>query len=94
MENENLIAIIGMSGRFPKADSIDELWKKVKGFKNEDEAEILNYFMIAELYSKGLYYCGIGISWGSPCDKETCEQYLQKFEKLREAYRSWCISQR
>jgi len=72
----------------------DKLWKKVKGFENEDEAEILNYFMIAELYSRGLYYCGLGISWGSPCSKETCEQYLQKFEKLGEAYRNWCVSQR
>ena len=48
----------------------DKLWQKVKGFKNADEAEILNYFMIAELYSKGLYYCGVGSSWGSPCDKK------------------------
>ena len=58
------------------------------------EAEILNYFMIAELYNKGLYYCGVGSSWGSPCDKEMCEQYLSKFEVIGKAYRDWCISQR
>ena len=68
--------------------------EKVKGFKDADEAEILNYFMIAELYSKGLYYCGIGTSWGTPCSKETCEQYLSEFEAIKEAYRDWCIKQR
>ena len=72
----------------------DKLRKKVKGFKNADEAEILNYFMIAELYNKGLYYCGVGSSWGSPCNKEMCEQYLSKFEVIGKAYRDWCISQR
>ena len=50
--------------------------------------------MIAELYSKGLYYCGLGMTWGSPCDKETCEQYMEKFANVRKAYRDWCISQR
>ena len=72
----------------------DKLWQKVKGFKNADEAEILNYFMIAELYNKGLYYCGVGSSWGSPCNKEMCEQYLSKFEVIGKAYRDWCIRQR
>lgn len=72
----------------------DKLWKKVKGFKNADEAEILNYFMISELHSKGLYYCGLGMTWGSPCDKETCEQYLEKFAAVGNAYRKWCISKR
>lgn len=85
----NLCGVFGHYGFFT-----NKLWKKVKGFENEDEAEILNYFMIAELYSKGIYYCGLGITWGSPCDKETCEQYLVKFEAIGKAYRDWCISQR
>lgn len=72
----------------------DKLWKKVKGFKNADEAEILNYFMISELYSKGLYYCSLGMTWGSPCDKETCEHYLEKFAAVGKAYREWRISKR
>ena len=85
----NLCGIFGRHRFFT-----DKLWQKVKGFKNADEAEILNYFMIAELYNKGLYYCGVGSSWGSPCDKETCEQYMEKYAKVGKAYRDWYISQR
>ena len=85
----NLCGIFGRHRFFT-----DKLWQKVKGFEYADEAEILNYFMIAELYNKGLYYCGVGSSWGSPCDKEMCEQYLSKFEVIGKAYRDWCISQR
>lgn len=85
----NLCGIFGRHRFFT-----DKLWQKVKGFKNADEAEILNYFMIAELYNKGLYYCGVGSSCGSPCDKETCEQYLSNFEVIGKAYGDWCISQR
>lgn len=72
----------------------DKLWKKIKEFKDADEADILNYFMLTELHSKKLYYCPVGMSWGSLCDKETCEKYLQKFEKVRKAYIEWCMSQR
>ena len=49
MENENLIAIIGMSGRFPKADSIDELWKNLL-----DNKECLERFSDEELKKSGV----------------------------------------
>jgi hypothetical protein len=72
----------------------DKLWKEVRGFECADESEILAYFMIAALHDEGIYYCGSGMSWGSPCDKETCEQYMKKFSDVRKAYRDWCISRR
>ena len=79
----NLCGIFGHHRFF-----IDKLWQKVKDFKDADEAEILNYFMIAELYSKGLYYCGVGSSWGTPCDKEMCEQIhkITKYERILFSY--------
>ena len=89
---QTLLNLCGVFGHYKFFT--DKLWRKVKGFKNADEADILNYFMLAILYSKELYYCPVGMSWGSPCDKETCEQYLTKFEAIGKAYRDWCISQR
>lgn len=96
MNNQNGIqALLNLCGVFGQYRFFtDKLWKKVKGFKNTNEAEIFNYFMIAELYSRGIYYCGSGMTWGSPCDKETCEQYLANFEAIGKAYRDWRISQR
>ena len=96
MNNQDVIKIlINLCGVFVHHPFFtDKLWQKVYGFKDAYEAEILNYFMIAELSNKGLYYCGLGMTWGSPCNKEMCEQYLSKFEVIGKAYRDWCISQR
>ena len=49
MENENLIAIIGMSGRFPQAESVDELWKNLLKGK-----ECVQQFSKEELIEEGI----------------------------------------
>ena len=49
MENENLIAIVGASGRFPKADTIDELWKNLL-----EKKECIRQFTKEELIRAGL----------------------------------------
>ena len=43
------IAIIGMSGRFPKSNSIKELWKNLV-----DEKELIHFFSDKELVEKGI----------------------------------------
>ncbi|EHJ51803.1 type I polyketide synthase [Streptococcus macacae] len=49
MEDENLIAVVGMSGRFPQADSIDKLWENLLMGK-----ECLQHFTREELLDEGI----------------------------------------
>lgn len=46
---ENAIAIIGMSGRFPKAGNLDEFWQKL-----HDGEELITFFTDQELLDDGL----------------------------------------
>lgn len=72
------------------------LWKKVKGFKNRDEAEIVIAFATARLKNLGIYTRPCGISWSSFSDwtKEDVEEYLKDYQPVFEAYNQWCMSQR
>ncbi|MDR2023786.1 MAG: acyltransferase domain-containing protein [Hungatella sp.] len=49
MENENLIAVIGMSGRFPQAETIDDLWRNLLSGK-----ECIQHFTKEELKESGI----------------------------------------
>lgn len=49
MENENLIAVIGMSGRFPEAESVDALWENLLSGK-----ECIRHFTKEELEESGI----------------------------------------
>lgn len=46
---ENAIAIIGMAGRFPKANSLEEFWQKL-----QDGEELISFFSDAELLAEGI----------------------------------------
>ena len=72
------------------------LWKKVKGFKNWDEAEIVIAFATARLKNLGIYTRPCGIGWSSFVDwtKEGVEEYLKDYQPVFEAYSKWCMSQR
>lgn len=72
------------------------LWKKVKGFKNWDEAEIVIAFATVRLKNLGIYTRPCGISWSSFSDwtKEDVEEYLKDYQPVFEAYSKWCMSQR
>ncbi len=49
MENENLIAVIGVSGRFPQAESVDILWKNLL-----DGKDCIQHFTKEELIKVGI----------------------------------------
>lgn len=72
------------------------LWKKVKGFKKWDEAEIVIAFATARLKNLGIYTRPCGIGWSSFIDwtKEDVEEYLKDYQPVFEAYSKWCMSQR
>lgn len=72
------------------------LWKKVKGFKNWDEAEIVIAFATARLKNLGIYTRPCGIGWSSFIDwtKKDVEEYLKDYQPVFEAYSKWCMSQR
>src|SRR5215469_15588869 len=46
---ENAIAIIGMSGRFPNARTLDEFWQKLR-----DGEEMITFFTDQELLDAGV----------------------------------------
>ncbi len=57
-EKEDQIAIIGMSGRFAKSDTVDELWEHLAN--GDDLIEQISRWDISKQYEKGKEYCNHG----------------------------------
>lgn len=73
----------------------DKLWREVKGFKDEDEAEIKAAFMHYWFHHTfGYYTCPCGSSWFAELDKESYENYIEKYKPVIEEYINWCEQQR
>lgn len=72
-----------------------KLWKKVKGFKKHDEAEIKCAFMHYWFHNKfGYFTCPCGMEWFTELDEESYNTYVKFFKPVFEAYNKWCIEQR
>lgn len=87
---------IGMAGVFGHYEFFTkELWRKVKGFKKADKAEIIAAFLHYSFHNKfGFYTCPCGMEWFANLDKECYEGYIKKYEPLLKAYIDWLIKQR
>lgn len=84
------IAILSHYDYFKK-----KLWKKVKGFKKKDEAEVIIAFASALLRNKGIYTQPCGCSWCSfDWKQEDLEDYFKEYKPVFEDYGKWCMAQR
>lgn len=68
-----------------------KLWRKVEGFKNEDQAEIHCAFMHKWLYEEfDIMSMPIGISWFAVTkDKKLYENYMDSYKPVFDAYEKW-----
>ena len=86
----NMSGIFGHYKFFTK-----ELWRKVKGFKKTDKAEVIAAFLHYSFHNKfGFYTCPCGSGWFSNLGKECYEEYIKEYAPLFEAYKDWQIKQR
>lgn len=72
-----------------------KLWKEVKGFEHEDEAEIKCMFMHYWFHHKFGYFtipCGSG--WFVESDQESYEIYMERYFPVLDAFINWTIRQR
>lgn len=84
------IAILSHYDYFKK-----KLWKKVKGFKKKDEAEVIIAFASALLRNKGIYTQPCGCAWCSfDWKQEDLEDYFKDYKPVFEDYNKWCMAQR
>lgn len=79
-----------------------ELWRKVKGFENEDKAEVHIAFLtlwLCETFNehnyKPIYSYPLGCGWSTiNGSKESYDEYIDRFRPLFKDYTNWCLSQR
>jgi len=72
-----------------------KLWKEVKGFENEDEAEIKCMFMHYWFHHKfGYKTMSCGLEWFTELDQEPYERYMERYLPVRKAFIKWNIEQR
>ena len=72
-----------------------KLWKRVKGFKHEDEAEIKCMFMHYWFHNKFGYFtmpCGCG--WFAELDKDCYDEYISRYQPVIDAFEQWKTEQR
>ena len=73
----------------------NELWRKVKGFKKYDEAEIKCLFMHYWFHHKfGHFTCPCGCSWFAELDEESYNSYIEEYKPVIDAFEQWKIEQR
>lgn len=71
------------------------LWKKVKGFERENEAEIKCMFMHYWFHYKfGYYTSPCGSSWFTVVDKDSYNSYITKYKPILDFFVTWAIDQR
>lgn len=86
----NLVGIFGHYDFFTK-----KLWKKVEGFKDNDEAEILAAFLHYWFHNKfGFNTCPCGCGWFTNISEESYNEYIKHYETLFKEYGKWCVNQR
>ncbi len=87
---------INLSGVFGHYSFFTQkLWKKVKGFEKEDEAEIIAAFLNYWFHNQfGFYTCPCGSGWFAELGEDCYNDYITKYIPLFEAYSEWCTRQR
>lgn len=73
----------------------DELWRKVKGFKNEDRAEVIAAFLHRWWnYDYGFKTTPVGSGWYGEVGEESFNKYIQHWMPVFNAYTEWQCKQR
>ena len=88
---------ISLCGKFGHYEFFTkELWRNVKGFKNEDKAEVIAAFLHYWFHNEyGFNTCPCGSGWFSNFEEEEYyNKYIEKYKPLFKAYNEWCIKQR
>jgi hypothetical protein len=74
---------------------IKELWRKVKGFKKYDEAEIKCAFMHYWFHHRfGYFTCACGCGWFTELDEESYNNYIERYKPVINAFEQWKMEQR
>ena len=87
---------VGLSGVFGHHEFFTkELWRKVKGFKKADKAEVIAAFLHYWFHNKfDFYTCPCGMGWFVKLDKECYDSYIEQYMPVFKAYEDWHIKQR
>ena len=73
----------------------DKLWKQVKGFEKEDEAEVIVAFIHYWLHHKyQCYTLPVGCGWFCELGEDSYNRYIEKWQPVIEAYENWVMEQR
>lgn len=74
----------------------EKLWKKVDGFKNEDEAEVKCAFMsLWTNHALGIITYPVGVGWcTNNGDQESFDTYMDKWMPVFAAFKEWAEKQR
>ena len=97
MEHEGLIkwffSLVGYFNHY--AFFTRKLWRDVKGFEKEDEAEIKAAFMHYWFYHKfNVFTCPVGMEWCAEVSEESWYNYIKRFEPVIRAFEKWVEDQR
>ena len=73
-----------------------KLWKKVKGFEDEDEAEVKCAFMSLWVNNTlGIPTYPVGMSWCNYYGDKSCfDEYINKWMPVFNAFQDWVNTQR
>jgi hypothetical protein len=72
-----------------------ELWRKVKGFKNEDRAEVMAAFLHRWWnYDYGFTTTPVGNGWYGEVEMDSFNKYIQHWMPVFKAYTEWQCKQR
>lgn len=102
MKNEDEIRLevaeffINLSGVFGHYEFFTkELWRKIKGFKEYDKADIIAAFLHYWFHNKyGYYTCPCGSCWFEELGKESYDSYIKEYEQVFDYFSKWCEEQR
>lgn len=72
-----------------------KLWKEVKGFEHEDEAEIKCMFMHYWFHHKfGYFTIPCGMSWFTELNEDSYNRYIEIYKPVINAFEEWMKQQR
>ena len=72
-----------------------KLWKNIKGFEKEDEAEIKCMFMHYWFHHEfGYFTMPCGMAWFTELDEDSYNHYIASYQPIIEAFEQWKIEQR
>lgn len=73
----------------------EKQWKNIKGFENQDEAEIKCAFMHYWFHYKfNCFTAPVGVGWFSEVSENSYNEYIKEYEPVLNAFEEWKMKQR